>query len=106
VSMDIYVCWNWMLQSRPEEIWPWISDTDRFNRDSAVPAIEQVGQSRYKRVLSLEKFGVRVEWEEEPFEWVRPSRFGVVRHYRTGPLAGMRVLAELRDRAEGGTHLR
>jgi hypothetical protein len=47
-----------------------------------------------------------VEWEEEPFEWVRPSRFGVVRHYRTGPLAGMRVLAELRDRAEGGTHLR
>jgi class 3 adenylate cyclase len=51
------------------------------------------------------KFGVPVEWEEQPFEWVRPFRFGVERRYLKGPVAEMRVLAELQPRDEGGTKL-
>jgi hypothetical protein len=62
----IHVCWNWAIQSRPEDLWPYISNTDRFNRDSAVPSVEQTGQARYRKTLSLEKLGVKVEWEEEP----------------------------------------
>jgi class 3 adenylate cyclase len=44
-----------------------------------------------------------VEWEEQPFEWVRPARFGVKRTYSKGPVAEMRALAEFTPRADGGT---
>ena len=48
---------------------------------------------------------MRVEWEEEPFEWVRPYRFGVQRRYSAGPVASTRVLVELTPQPRGGTRL-
>lgn len=51
-----------------------------------------------RRRLRLSVLGVPVEWEEQPFEWVRPSRFGVVRQYTRGPIAELRVRAELHER--------
>src|SRR4030095_3227934 len=49
-------------------------------------------------------FGMPVEWEEQPFEWVRPERFGVKRTYSKGPVAELRALAELSPKAHGGTY--
>jgi class 3 adenylate cyclase len=46
-----------------------------------------------------------VEWEEQPFEWIRPSRFGVARTYSKGPMVELRALAELTPREAGGTRL-
>src|SRR5260370_9651347 len=48
-----------------------------------------------RRRLRLFFLGMAVEWEEQPFEWTRPQRFGVVRRYTKGPIAELRVLAEL-----------
>ncbi len=47
---------------------------------------------------------VEVVWEEEPFEWTYPYRFGILRRYRTGPIKEMRVDCRL-ERREHGTHL-
>lgn len=58
-----------------------------------------------RRRLRLHRLRVPIEWEEEPFQWVRPRRFGVVRHFRGGPLAELRVEVELTPRANGGTTL-
>jgi class 3 adenylate cyclase len=58
-----------------------------------------------RRLLRLTKFGLPVEWEEQPFEWVRPRRFGVTRVYSKGPVAEMRVLADLTPLPGGGTRL-
>jgi class 3 adenylate cyclase len=44
-----------------------------------------------------------VEWEEQPFEWIRPLRFGIERVYSKGPMARMRALAELTPKEGGGT---
>ena len=102
--------WEWRLRSSPEALWPLVSDTNRFNRDTGVPAVE-VRPARSEpdgsgqRVLRLFRFGVPVEWEEEPFEWVRPYRFSVIRRYRRGPLAEMRTLAELTPGPDNGTRL-
>src|SRR6185503_13222288 len=52
----------------------------------------------------LSIFGMPVEWEEQPFEWVRPSRFGVKRSYSKGPIAEMTALAEFTPRPDGGTN--
>ncbi|MSR36954.1 MAG: hypothetical protein EXR95_10015, partial [Gemmatimonadetes bacterium] len=46
-------------------------------------------------MLKMRVAGVPIEWEESPFEWVAPSRFGVARRYRRGPLKEMRVQVEL-----------
>lgn len=48
---------------------------------------------------------VRVEWEEEPFEWLYPYRFGILRRYRTGPLLEMRVDCRLERLDPSGTRL-
>lgn len=102
---EFHYRWEYELKSSPEELWPLVADTNRFNRDAGVPEVEALGLSGNARRLRLTKFGVAVEWEEQPFEWIRPYRFGVIRRYTKGPVSEMRVEAELHERAEGGTKL-
>jgi class 3 adenylate cyclase len=102
---EFHYRWEYDLQSGPEELWPLVADTNRFNRDAGVPAVEVQGSTGNARHLRLFKFGIAVEWEEQPFEWVRPYRFGVVRRYTKGPVKEMRVVAELSAKPEGGTKL-
>jgi class 3 adenylate cyclase len=101
--------WEFDLKSSPERLWPFIADTNRFNRDTGVPQIE-VGPADKKlrnarRKIRLGFYGLPVEWEEQPFEWVKPFRFGVERVYSKGPLARLRMRAELKPNSDGGTHL-
>jgi class 3 adenylate cyclase len=108
---EFHYRWEYDLRAGPQALWPLIADTNRFNRDAGLPDVTRrqgavEGQSdNGRRRLRLSKFGVGVEWEEEPFEWMRPFRFGVVRRYKTGPVAEARVTAELSEREGGGTHL-
>jgi len=107
---EFHYRWEFDLQSSPEELWPLVANTNRFNRDTGVPPVEDAGGGALgvnaRRQLRLHVLGlIPVEWEEQPFEWIRPFRFGVVRRYRQGPMAEMRVLAELAPKPDGGTHL-
>ena len=97
---EFHYRWEFDLESSPEQLWPLVADTNRFNRDTGVPAVETLsnpgpGLKNARRRLRLSAFGIPVEWEEQPFEWVRPLRFGVVRRYSKGPIEELRVLAEL-----------
>jgi class 3 adenylate cyclase len=107
---EFHYRWEYDLRASPQALWPLIADTNRFNRDAGVPfVVEQPAEGEagkgLRRRLRLSKLGVKVEWEEEPFEWIRPFRFGVVRHFKTGPVAEARITAELSEREGGGTHL-
>ncbi|HJS23832.1 MAG TPA: adenylate/guanylate cyclase domain-containing protein [Pyrinomonadaceae bacterium] len=101
--------WEFDLKSSPERLWPFIADTNRFNRDTGVPQIEidESGKRlrNARRRVRLSIYGLPVEWEEQPFEWVKPVRFGVERVYSKGPLARLKMRAELTPKPEGGTHL-
>ena len=101
--------WEFDLKSSPEDLWPFVADTNRFNRDTGVPRIELTEAGKRlpnaRRKIRLSIYGLPVEWEEQPFEWVRPKRFGVERIYSKGPMASLKVLAELTAKPEGGTHL-
>jgi class 3 adenylate cyclase len=107
---EFHYRWEYDLRADPQALWPLVSDTNRFNRDAGLPdvarrsAAPEPGRAARRR-LRLSKFGVGVEWEEEPFEWVRPFRFGVVRRYKTGPVEEARVTAQLSEREGGGTRL-
>src|SRR5882724_1796808 len=105
---EFHYRWEFDLKSSPERLWPLIADTNRFNRDTGVPEVEiETGKrlQNARRRLRLSIYGMTIEWEELPFEWVRPVRFGVNRVYSKGPMAQMKALVELAPRPEGGTRM-
>jgi class 3 adenylate cyclase len=102
---EFHYRWVFDLKSSPEDLWPFVADTNRFNRDTGVPRIE-IDTARKplrnaRRKVRLSIYGMDVEWEEQPFEWVRPLRFGIERVYSKGPMSRMRALAELTPTANG-----
>ena len=111
MSRELHYHWEYDLKASPEKLWPFVSDTNRFNRDTGVPSVEPASNVRGKlrnarRRLRLSMYGMQLEWEEQPFEWIKPSRFGVARNYSKGPITELRALADLTPRAEsGGTRL-
>jgi len=106
---EFHYRWQYDLHSSPEALWPYVSDTNRFNQETGVPPVEDMRPGlelvNARRHLRLRRSGMWIKWEEEPFEWVRPYRFGVRRVYSSGPVSEMRTLAELSSRPEGGTRL-
>jgi len=97
---ELHYRWEYDLKADPEELWPFVSDTNRFNRDTGVPSVEPAKTTRERlrnarQRLRLSVYGMAVEWEEQPFEWIKPTRFGVVRSYSKGPIVELRALAEL-----------
>jgi len=106
---EFHYHWEYDLKSSPEKLWPFVSDTNRFNRDTGVPEIKVLDQERQlsnaRHLVQLSVWGMPVAWEEQPFEWVRPFRFGVKRVYHKGPVAELRALVELGPKTDGGTRL-
>jgi class 3 adenylate cyclase len=104
------------LASPPERVWPFVADTDRFNRlignhDVRYSAIEDGSASSARFVAETRAGGFKLVYEEFPFEWSHQRAFGVHRRMRGGPIASYswrctleRTKASDRDGAlEGGT---
>ena len=105
MTREFYFSWQWDLQASPEAIWPFASDTNRFNRDTGQPEIEMLDNVMGTKHIRMKLPLIRVEWEEEPFEWTYPYSFGVLRTYSKGPIDEMRVQANFDPRNEGGTRV-
>jgi class 3 adenylate cyclase len=105
MAQEFYFDWHWDFQSSPEAIWPLASDTNRFNRDTGQPEVEMLDNVKGTKHLRMKLPVIRVEWEEEPFEWIYPYSFGVLRTYSKGPIDEMRVQVNFDPSAKGGTHL-
>jgi len=105
MAKEFYFSWQWDLQSTPEAIWPYASDTNRFNRDTGQPEIELIDNVMGTKHARMKLPIIKVEWEEEPFEWTYPYSFGIVRTYSKGPLDSMRVQVNFDLRPDGGTHV-
>ena len=84
----VQLSWSWQVNALPQEIWPFITDINRLFKDLNQPSIQKVHitQSVDQDLIQLSYNGInRYEvWEEEPFEWEYPFRFGMVRHYQSG----------------------
>lgn len=105
MTREFHFRWEWDLRSPPEALWPYVADTDRFNAEAGVPEVHRAPRGEPgKQRLTMNVTGMTLEWDEAPYEWTAPRRFGVDRVYHSGPMSRMRVLAELEPRGTG-THL-
>ncbi len=104
-QQPVQFSWDWQLQSKPQEIWPFITDTNRLFKDVNQPSVQQaqLSQSVDPEFIQLSYNGInRYEvWEEEPYEWEYPYRFGVKRHYQSGPYKDLRIQVDLYPNEKG-----
>ncbi|MCB0211303.1 MAG: adenylate/guanylate cyclase domain-containing protein [Anaerolineae bacterium] len=83
--------WQWLLKSSPAQLWPYVADTQRFNRAAGLPSIDftemalDTGGSR--RFAQTSRFGVTIKYEDFPFEWIKEREFSSMRIFEFGPLA-------------------
>ncbi len=105
MTKEFHYTWTWDLESSPEALWPLASDTNRFNRDTGLPPMQLLGISNGTKLVRFKVPLINIKWEEEPFEWTYPYRFGVLRRYKSGPLAEMRVDCRLQPLQPSGTRL-
>ena len=104
--MPFTFSWRWRMRSSPEDLWPFVSDTDRFNALVGLPAVEMAADEHTPwPLLRQHLWGQTLEWEEPPFEWVAPRWFRVERRYRRGPIASMRLTLHLAPDGRGGSLL-
>ncbi|HTL48950.1 MAG TPA: DUF5939 domain-containing protein [Verrucomicrobiae bacterium] len=102
--------WRWDLKSSREALWPFVAETDRFNRDAGLPEVRSASPEdktfeNRRKILGFKILGLPVEWDEEPFEWIYPARFSILRRYRKGPLDWMKAEAEFEPLQPSGTRL-
>ncbi len=98
----------WELAASPRELWPFVSNTERFNRAIGVQAprfsVRFDPEHGVRRFARMRRF-VDFIWEEHPFEWVEPRRFGSLREFQAGLVVWFMSLVELEPSATGGTRL-
>ena len=105
---EFHYQWDWALQSAPEELWPLVADTNRFDRDSGTPPLQILNQDKAPNAnlkVRFSKYGFPFEYEQEAFEWTYPRTFTVTRKYTKGVMSKVRILANLMPLPNGGTHL-
>jgi class 3 adenylate cyclase len=88
------------LACSPAELWPLISNTERFNRAIGLPAVKVTAPApgEYAKRVSTRLLGIPLSWREPPFEWVEGHYFRVVREFESGPIerfaGGMSMTAD------------
>ena len=96
MTQEFTFSWQWDIKSSPEAIWQYAADINRFNRDTGQPEVKMLDNVKGTKHLRMKLPIIRVEWEEEPFEWTYPYSFGVVRRYSKGPC----IVVNLNDRLD------
>lgn len=101
----LHFSWNWQLKSTPEQLWTYITDTNHLLKNLKQPTVQQTNISPDVEpgLIQLSYNGInRYEvWEEEPYEWEYPYRFGVVRHYQSGAYKDLKIQVDLRPNNAG-----
>lgn len=92
---------NWSIQvkANPEQLWPFISDTNTIFRLMGFPSVRktQLSRSAPKGFLGITNTRLKsnLHWEQEPYVWERPFRFGTTRHHKIGFLRKFRFVIDL-----------
>jgi len=100
---------EWELEASPEQLWPFISNTEKINRATGlapvrfeVEAIEGATVTTGNNRVA----GLTLKWREHPYEWIEGNRHVVLRVFEKGVLRWYVAEVCLERRPGGGTRLR
>lgn len=107
-SRPLIVERSFHVRASPDALWDIVTDTEALNRAAGLArlTIEPLKDDTAARFLVRTRLGgFPVEYEELPFEWVKPRRFAVRRRMRRGPVQELRMGFTLEPEAAGGTRV-
>jgi len=101
--------WSWTFDLPPEELWPVLADTNRFNEAMGLPpyALEETPQPN-GTVLRRGKgkaAGFTLEWEEKPYEWIHGRHFRQARVFTKGPFRRFGPVFDLEPDGSSGSRV-
>jgi class 3 adenylate cyclase len=101
---------TWDLKSSPARLWPHVSNTERLNKATGLPAVryelrKDAATGLVRRFGHARVVGFDMTWEEHAFEWVEGRRMGILREYEKGPFVWFVSVVELTPNGTGGTTL-
>jgi len=98
--------WKFQVKSSPQYLWPLISNTNLLFNYLKLSKVKKTAISRFEKKGFLQllsnNFKLYNVWEEEPYHWEKPYRFGTTRYYKVGLISSLRFLIDL-DENSGGT---
>ena len=104
-----HMAWSWRLGSPPHALWPYVANTDRFNRAVGLAPVAFHDEPRPEggthRTGELKVLGMQLRWREFPFEWIKNREHSVFRWYQSGPVAAVWNRVTLAPLENGGTEL-
>ncbi len=90
-----------ILNHSTSDLWSYLADTDMMNLKTGVPPVaydfkpDPMGGSFMHGTIKA--FGMTIEYDEFPYEWLVNDYYIVERFYSKGPLKYMAVYAAIRD---------
>ncbi len=75
--------WEFELKVTREDIWPYLIDSSSFNKRIGLPKFEYI-EKEGRLFGSAKQAGMRIEWEEVPWEWEYLKEIGNARIYSKG----------------------
>jgi serine/threonine protein kinase/class 3 adenylate cyclase len=97
------------LKSSPEQLWPYVSHTDRINHALGLGSVSYTTHRHpergVERIAEARVAGQKMSWQEHPYEWVEGRRLSVLREFSSGPFVWFMNIVELTPISGGGTRL-
>ena len=97
------------LKSSPEQLWPYVSHTDRVNHALGLGSVSYTTHRHpergVERIAEARVAGQKMSWQEHPYEWVEGRRLSVLREFSSGPFVWFMNVVELTPISGGGTRL-
>lgn len=101
--------WTWTFDLPPDQLWPVLADTNRFNEAIGLPTytLEETPQPNgtVLRCGRAKAAGFMLEWEEKPYEWITGRHFRQSRVFTKGPFRRFGPVFELKPNGAGGSYV-
>lgn len=101
--------WTWTFDLPPDQLWPVLADTNRFNEALGLPpyTLEETPQAdgTVRRRGRGKAAGFTLEWEEKPYEWISGRHFRQSRVFTKGPFRRFGPVFDLEPDGKGGSRV-
>ncbi len=101
---------QWDLQASPDQLWPYVSNTEKMNRATGLAPVRFEIESTQKAQSTMtgqaRVAGLALQWREHPYEWIEGRRHVVLRVFEKGVLRWYVAEVQLEKLPGGGTRLR